>query len=196
MFTGIIEEFGTIRERIEVGKNISFRIESPLAPQLRPEESISHNGICLTVEEKTDTDYRVTAVAETLAKTNAGDWTPGTKINLERAMLWNARLDGHIVQGHVDDVATCIAKRPMQGSTEFTFSFDMRFAPLMIEKGSVCLNGVSLTAFNVKTNEFSVTIIPYTMEHTNFHTLKTGDRLNIEFDVLGKYVQRNLALRR
>lgn len=194
MFTGIIENFGIIQEVTANKNNISYIIESEIAAHLKVDESVSHNGVCLTVEEINGSRYRVTAVDETLKKTNAKHWEKDTMLNLERAMLLNGRLDGHIVQGHVDDVAKCIDKKDAHGSTEFTFEFQKTFAPLIIEKGSVCLNGVSLTAFNVTEHTFNVTIIPYTMEHTNFKVMKVGDLVNIEFDVLGKYVQRSLQL--
>ena len=196
MFTGIIEEIGLI-EKITVNEgNRSFYIKSNLSPHLKVDESVSHNGICLTVEEIDGDIYRVTAVKETLSKTNSLLWKPDDLINLERAMKMNGRLDGHLVQGHVDDTVQCINVKDEKGSKEFTFRYRESFAPLIIEKGSVCVNGVSLTVFNLKDNTFKVTIIPYTMEHTNFKTLKINDIVNIEFDILGKYVQRMMDLRK
>ncbi len=196
MFTGIIEEIGII-EKISVNEgNRRFYIKSILAPELKVDESVSHNGICLTVEEITGDVYRVTAVKETLSKTNSLLWKPDDLINLERAMKMNGRLDGHLVQGHVDDTAQCIEIKDEKGSKEFTFRYRASFAPLIIEKGSVCINGVSLTVFNLKNDTFQVTIIPFTMEHTNFKTLQKNDIVNIEFDILGKYVQRMLELKK
>lgn len=196
MFTGIIEEIGII-EKISANEgNRSFYIKSNLAHELKVDESVSHNGICLTVEEIKGDVYRVTAVQETLSKTNSLLWKPADLVNLERAMKMNGRLDGHIVQGHVDDTAQCIDVKDEKGSKEFTFRYRESFAPLIIEKGSACINGVSLTVFNLKDNTFKVTIIPYTMDHTNFKTLQKNDIVNIEFDILGKYVQRLLDLRK
>ena len=196
MFTGIIEEIGII-EKISVNEgNRSFYIKSNLATEVKVDESVNHNGICLTVEEITGDVYRVTAVKETLSKTNSLLWKPDDLINLERAMKMNGRLDGHLVQGHVDDTAQCINIHDEKGSKEFTFRYRESFAPLIIEKGSVCINGVSLTIFDLRDNTFKVTIIPYTMENTNFKTLLKNDIVNIEFDILGKYVQRMLDLRK
>ena len=196
MFTGIIEELGFIDKITIKESNRSFYIKSSLTSQLSVDESVSHNGICLTVEEILGDTYRVTAVKETLSKTNSLLWKPNDLINLERAMQMNGRLDGHLVQGHVDDTAQCIRIQDAKGSTEFTFKYRESFAPLLIEKGSVCINGVSLTVFNLIENTFKVTIIPYTLEHTNFQTLKENDIVNIEFDILGKYVQRMMDLKK
>lgn len=196
MFTGIIEELGIIDKVTIKESNRSFYIKSSLTTQLSVDESVSHNGICLTVEEILGDIYRVTAVKETLSKTNSLLWKPYDLINLERAMQMNGRLDGHLVQGHVDDTAQCIRIQDAKGSTEFTFKYRESFAPLLIEKGSVCINGVSLTVFNLIENTFKVTIIPYTLEHTNFKTLKPNDIVNIEFDMLGKYVQRMMDLKK
>ncbi len=195
MFTGIIEAFGEIKD-ISIDKsNRVFYIKSELASQLKIDESVSHNGICLTVENIENDIYRITAIDETLKKTNAGNWKKNDLINLERAMKINDRLDGHIVQGHVDGTGICIAKKNKEGSTEFTFEFDEKFAPLIIEKGSICVNGVSLTAFDVTNNHFTVAIIPYTFSHTNFHSLNEQDVVNLEFDILGKYVQRMMNVK-
>lgn len=192
MFTGIIENTGTVKEIIPNGTNKSFWIVSPLSTELKIDQSLSHNGVCLTVEEIKESMHRVTAIAETLAKTNLEQWKPGTVVNLERCMQMNGRLDGHIVQGHVDTVAECTAAAEKDGSWEYSFKFSETFADLVIEKGSVTLNGTSLTLFNVGKNCFSVAIIPYTYHHTNINTINKGDLVNIEFDILGKYVQRML----
>lgn len=193
MFTGIIKAVGEIKEIRDSGSNRIFFIKSPLSVKLNIDESISHNGVCLTIEEIKNDIYRVSAVDETLRKTNAGTWKINDLVNLERSMKLNDRLDGHIVQGHVDGTGICIKKISKEGSVEFTFEFDKKFAPLIIEKGSVCVNGVSLTAFNVTNDQFTVAIIPYTFSHTNFKTLKEKDSVNLEFDVLGKYVARIAA---
>lgn len=195
MFTGIIEQLGKIEKIEEKGDNLTFHITSTLAPQLSVDESVCHNGICLTVEEKEETFYTVTAIYETLKKTNAGTWQIGDIINLERAMKYNGRLDGHIVQGHVDDTAQCIKMEEKEGSTQFTFQFHPQFVALIIEKGSVCLNGVSLTVFDVQKDQFTVAIIPYTFNHTNFKQIKMGSVVNIEFDVIGKYILRYQELK-
>jgi riboflavin synthase len=194
MFTGIIESVGLLEEVWETGGNRSFLVSSPITPELKVDQSLAHNGICLTVENIRDHSYQVTAVAETLAKTNAGQWKKGDKLNLERAMAMNARLDGHMVQGHVDTVAICTHIEEMDGSWKFTFSFPEKFNALMIEKGSVSVNGISLTAFEVGNNSFSVAIIPFTWEHTNLNQLQTGQQVNIEFDMIGKYIQRHIQL--
>jgi riboflavin synthase len=190
MFTGIIKDLGKITEVSGAGSNKTFFIESHLAGQLKVDESVAHNGVCLTVEEIKDNTYRVTAIEETLRKTNVGNWEKNDLINLEQAMQLNDRLDGHIVQGHVDGTAVCEKKTDKEGSVEFTFSFDSSFASLIVEKGSICVNGVSLTAFNVTNHHFTVAIIPYTFTHTNFQSLKEKDLVNLEFDMLGKYVAR------
>ncbi len=194
MFTGIIEKTGTIREIITNGSNKTFWVESPLASELKVDQSLSHNGICLTVEEIKNGMHRVTAIEETILKTNLSNWKRGSIINLERCMQMNGRLDGHIVQGHVDCTAECIEIVEKAGSWEFTFSFPAEFAAFIIEKGSVTVNGISLTCFNVTKDQFTVAIIPYTFEHTNMSELKKGDVVNIEWDVIGKYVNRIKAL--
>jgi riboflavin synthase len=194
MFTGIIENAGTIEEVKEKGGNRSFLVRSALAPELKVDQSLSHNGICLTVEAIEGDVYQVTAVAETLAKTNAGSWKPGNLLNLERAMVMNGRLDGHLVQGHVDTTGTCLSVVDQDGSWRFEFSFPEQFAYLVIEKGSIAVNGISLTAWDVKKNSFSVAIIPYTFEHTNLKQVKTGDTVNLEFDMVGKYIHRFQSL--
>ena len=190
MFTGIIESMGKV-ERIEQhGANKTFWISSSISSELKADQSLSHNGVCLTVEEVSGDMHRVTAIEETLVKSNIGSSKPGEEMNLERCMLMNGRLDGHIVQGHVDATALCIDKKEMDGSWEFRFSFPQQFGSLVIEKGSVAVNGISLTAFNVGVNEFSVAIIPYTYTHTNMKQLDAGSTVNIEFDIIGKYIQR------
>ena len=195
MFTGIIENTGKVTSISQNGSNVSFWISSDVSSQLTVDQSVSHDGVCLTVEEVLENRHRVTAIDETLKKTTLGVWQPGKIINLERCMSMNRLLDGHIVQGHVDGKAMCNEKIIKDGSIEFSFSFENQFAPLVIEKGSVCLNGTSLTAFNVGKNQFTVAIIPYTLNHTNFQFLEKDDFVNIEFDVLGKYVQRMMDLK-
>lgn len=192
MFTGIIENTGVIKELQSNGTNKTFWITSPLSGELKIDQSLSHNGVCLTVEEIKNGMHRVTAIEETLLKTNLGAWQLGSIVNLERCMQLNGRLDGHIVQGHVDVTAECIAVIEKDGSWEYSFTFPEKFSALIIEKGSITLNGISLTLFNVGINSFSVAVIPYTYRHTNINVLKKGDGVNIEFDMLGKYVQRML----
>ena len=195
MFTGIIENTGIIKEIKRQGENISFGIVSSLAKELKVDQSLSHSGVCLTVEEISNDMYHVTAIAETLLKTNLGSLSTGSIVNLERCMPLNGRLDGHIVQGHVDGLAECIGVIEKDGSWEYSFSFADQYKTLVIEKGSICLNGISLTIFNVGANTFTVAIIPYTYEHTNIKLLQKGDKVNIEFDVIGKYVNRILAVK-
>ena len=195
MFTGIIEKTGIIKEVISAGTNTSFWVECELAAELKVDQSLSHNGVCLTVEEIKDSQHRVTAIEETILKTNAGSWAAGNMLNLERCMQLNGRLDGHIVQGHVDCTAECIEVIEKAGSWEYRFSFSEKFAAFIIEKGSVTVNGISLTCFNITDNQFTVAIIPYTFEHTNMCRLQKGDAVNIEWDVVGKYVQRMMALK-
>lgn len=195
MFTGIIEALGTIKEIQNEGTNRIFWLESPISHELKIDQSVSHNGVCLTVDALEKGLHRVTAIAETLNKTDLGNWKAGDLVNLERCMRLSDRLDGHIVQGHVDCTAICISKEDKSGSWEFRFEIPEKFAPLIIEKGSIALNGTSLTIFNVSTNSFSVAIIPFTFEHTNIHQLQQSDDVNIEFDIIGKYATRmNLLL--
>ncbi|MGC4103009.1 riboflavin synthase [Ferruginibacter sp.] len=193
MFTGIIEATGTVKDITHSGTNATFWISSAISQELKVDQSISHNGVCLTVEETANGMHRVTAIAETLSKTNLGQWKPGTIVNLERCMQMNGRLDGHIVQGHVDATATCTNIVSKEGSWEYSFRFPETFSHLVIEKGSISLNGTSLTIFNVGKDDFTVAIIPYTYEHTSIHTLQQGDLVNIEFDIVGKYIARNMA---
>jgi riboflavin synthase len=192
MFTGIIETTGIIKDIIINGTNKTFWISSTLSNELKIDQSLSHNGVCLTVEEVFAGTYRVTAIQETLLKTNLGQWLPGTVVNLERCMPLNGRLDGHIVQGHVDATAECINILKKEGSWEYTFSFLPAFRTLVIEKGSITINGISLTIFNVSDTNFTIAVIPYTYQHTNINTLKIEDLVNVEFDVIGKYVNRIL----
>jgi len=194
MFTGIIETTGTVKDIILSGSNADIWVSAPITSELKIDQSVAHNGVCLTVVEVDGDSYRVTAVAETLAKTNIGQWQKGDTIDLERCLKVGDRLDGHFVQGHVDAVATCTAKETLDGSWLFRFQYPRSFAALVIEKGSVCLNGVSLTAFNVKDEELTVTIIPYTYGHTNFSAIQPGTQVNVEFDVLGKYLLRQKEL--
>ena len=195
MFTGIIESTGIIKEVIDEGSNKTFWISSPISKELKVDQSLSHNGVCLTVEEIKDGMHRVTAIEETLLKTDLANWKAGSIINLERCMHLNGRLDGHIVQGHVDCTATCIEVVEKAGSWEYIFAFAEEFAAFIIEKGSVTINGISLTCFNITHNSFTVAIIPYTFEHTNMSTLKKNDHVNIEWDVIGKYVSRMMKNR-
>ena len=195
MFTGIIEKTGVIKEVISIGTNTSFWVESELAAELKIDQSLSHNGVCLTVEEIKDGQHRVTAIEETILKTNAGNWAAGNMLNLERCTQLNGRLDGHIVQGHVDCTAECIEVIEKAGSWEYRFSFSEKFAVFIIEKGSVTVNGISLTCFNITDNRFTVAIIPYTFEHTNMCSLQKGDVVNIEWDVVGKYVSRIMQIK-
>lgn len=190
MFTGIIEAIGTIASITPSGTNIDIWVDSPITHELKIDQSVAHNGVCLTVIAIEGTRYKVTAVQETLLKTNLNNWKAGDMVNLERAMKVGDRLDGHFVQGHVDAVATCIEKQTLEGSWLFRFRFPKQFGALVIEKGSVCLNGVSLTAFNIGKDELTVTIIPYTYNYTNFQQIEADTVINIEFDVLGKYLLR------
>lgn len=194
MFTGIIETLGQIKEVKTYGTNKTFWIQSPLSPEFKVDQSVAHNGVCLTVEEVLEDWHRVTAVQETLDKTTLNQWVTGSSINIERSLLPSSRLDGHFVQGHVDTTGRCENIQNQDGSWVFTFSFPQNFAPLVIEKGSISLNGTSLTVFDVGSNTFSVAIIPYTFEHTTMQNLKVDDLVNLEFDMVGKYIMRNLSL--
>ncbi len=194
MFTGIIETVATVKEVAQDGSNVHFTIESSLANELKIDQSVAHDGVCLTVVAMSGSTYTVTAVAETLAKTNLGTWQRDHKINLERALKLGDRLDGHFVQGHVDTTGICIEKQTLDGSWLYRFRFPQQYAALVIEKGSICINGVSLTAFNAGRDELTVTIIPYTYTHTNFSTIEKDSVVNLEFDVLGKYLLRGREL--
>ena len=190
MFTGIIESLGKVTNvKVDRG-NIDFTIESEISNELKIDQSVSHNGVCLTVTETTNNTHTVTAVKETLEKSSLGSFSVDDLINLERAMKLGERLDGHLVQGHVDGVAKCIGVSVNDGSWIYKFEFDIKNEMLLIEKGSICINGVSLTVFDVTENTFKVTIIPYTYENTQFKKLKEGDIVNIEFDMIGKYLAR------
>ena len=195
MFTGIIEATGIITEISNHNRNKTFVVQSPLSAGLKPDQSLSHNGVCLTVEAISGNTHTVTAIAETLSKTTLGGLKPGQTLNLERCMPADGRFDGHIVQGHTDGTLTCLRIQPDQGSWLFDFSLPSEQAHLVVEKGSVCLNGVSLTAYNVAANSFRVAIIPYTYEHTTFGTLQAGDTVNMEYDIIGKYLLRLHQLR-
>lgn len=192
MFTGIIESTGTIQSINTENENIHFEIKTIFFNELKIDQSIAHNGTCLTVValyHKKGT-YVVTAIKETLEKTNLGTLKVGDEINLERAMVLNTRLDGHIVQGHVDQVGICTLKEENDGSWRFVFSYQQNRQNIIVEKGSICINGISLTAFNVSENSFEVAIIPYTIEHTNLKQVEVGTKVNLEFDIIGKYVAR------
>jgi len=194
MFTGIIEEVGEVVGLNTSKNNLEITLKSTLIPQLKIDQSIAHNGVCLTVVNRTKTTYSVTAISETLNKTNLGDLKIGSLVNLERAMQLGDRLDGHIVQGHIDQTATCINKKNEKGSWIFTFKYDKKFNNITIEKGSITVNGVSLTVVDSKITSFSVAIIPYTFKHTTFEKLNINDSVNLEFDVLGKYVKKLLSI--
>lgn len=192
MFTGIIEGLGKVLQVEKEGSNLHFWLESPFTAELKVDQSVSHDGVCLTVTNLDAGQYRVTAVEETLSRTNLSGWKPGTMVNLERCMPANGRFDGHIVQGHVDAKAELINVEDRDGSWKLTFRHDPN-AGITVEKGSICLNGVSLTIVDTAADFFSVVIIPYTWEHTNLHKMKPGDAVNIEFDILGKYLQKYLS---
>ena len=190
MFTGIIETLGEIIAIKTEQSNIHFTIASAISHELKIDQSVAHNGVCLTVVALADGTHTVTAIDETLSKTSLGKLKVGSKINLERCMQMNARLDGHIVQGHVDQTATCIKREVLDGSWEFRFKYDATLGNVTVEKGSACVNGISLTVVHSATDEFSVFIIPYTFEHTNLHEVMPGDVVNLEFDIIGKYVAK------
>lgn len=194
MFTGIIETTGTIKSIEKSGTNVSFWVASSLANALKVDQSLSHNGVCLTVEAIENDLHRVTAIEETLQKTNLGSLQTGNVVNLERCMQMNGRLDGHIVQGHVDSTAVCTEAITKDGSWEYRFEIPVAFASLIIEKGSITINGTSLTIFDLTENSFKVAIIPYTYHHTNISSVQVGSVVNIEFDMIGKYVNRMAML--
>jgi riboflavin synthase len=195
MFTGIVEAMATLEKKQMNQSNIDFWFSSPCTSELKIDQSVAHNGVCLTVVEIENQNYRVTAINETLQKTNLGDLKVGQKVNLERCMLASARFDGHIVQGHVDLTGTCTEIIDHNGSWEFHFSYPVGSGQMTVEKGSICVNGTSLTVVNSGLDHFSVAIIPYTFEHTVFHQLEIGSRVNLEFDILGKYIQKMMANR-
>ncbi|MCH1418058.1 MAG: riboflavin synthase [Flavobacteriaceae bacterium] len=190
MFTGIIEDFGTITQIEKERENVHVSLESNITPELKIDQSVAHNGVCLTVVKIDGNRYTVTAIKETIDKTNLSEWKVGDKVNLERAMQLGARLDGHIVQGHVDQIGQCTSVKEEGGSWVFDFEYDPGLKNITIEKGSITINGTSLTVVNSGINSFSVAIIPYTYEHTNFHTFKKGTQVNLEFDVVGKYITK------
>lgn len=190
MFTGIIETLGEITAIKTEHTNIHFTIASAISHELKIDQSVAHNGVCLTVVALNNDTHTVTAIDETLKKTSLGNLKVGSKVNLERCMQMNARLDGHIVQGHVDQTAVCIKREELDGSWEFRFKYDASSGNVTVEKGSACVNGISLTVVNSAADEFSVFIIPYTFEHTNLQEVQVGDTVNLEFDIIGKYVAR------
>ena len=190
MFTGIIEAFGRVIALEREGENLHISIESSLSKELKIDQSVAHNGVCLTVVKCDPKNYTVTAIDETLKKTNLGTLKMGSYVNLERAVKLGARLDGHMVQGHVDQTAKCIEAKTLDGSWFYTFEYDKSSGHITIEKGSITINGVSLTVVNSKENQFSVAIIPFTYEHTNFNQLNIGDPVNLEFDLIGKYLAK------
>ena len=190
MFTGIVEAMVSLVRKEAKGTNVEFWFTSPFTQELKVDQSLAHNGVCLTVVEIDGDQYRVTAIDETLQKTNMGDVAIGQKVNLERCMAANARFDGHIVQGHVDLTGICTEIKDQQGSWEYRFSYPKSSGHVTVEKGSICVNGTSLTVVDSQDDSFTVCIIPYTYEHTVFHQLKIGDRVNLEFDILGKYIKK------
>ncbi|HSN49201.1 MAG TPA: riboflavin synthase [Flavobacterium sp.] len=193
MFTGIIETLGIVQEIKKDKDNVHITIASSITDELHIDQSVAHNGICMTVVALNKNLYTVTAIGETIKKTNISHWQIGDSVNLERAMKLGDRLDGHIVQGHVDQIGNCIVAKETNGSWYYTFEYDESAENITIEKGSITVNGVSLTVVESKNNEFSVAIIPYTYEHTNFKNFKVGTKVNLEFDVIGKYVSRLYA---
>ena len=190
MFTGIVEDIGIVQKIEKENENVHFTLSCSFTNELKIDQSVAHNGCCLTVVHIDGNQYTVTAIQETMVKTNLGDWEEGTKVNLERCMTLGGRLDGHIVQGHVDSTATCVEVEDQGGSWKYTFEYSSD--DVTVEKGSITVNGTSLTVVDSEDTRFSVCIIPFTYEHTNFHTLKVGDRINLEFDILGKYVSKLL----
>jgi riboflavin synthase len=188
MFTGIIETVGELKEKNAEGTNLNFKFSSPISNELKVDQSVSHNGVCLTVTKVEEGSHWVTAVQETLEKTNLGSLKVDDQVNIERCMPANGRFDGHIVQGHVDGIAEVVSVKNQDGSWLFTFRLS-ETDNILVEKGSVCINGASLTCFNIRENEFDIAIIPYTYEHTNFNTFVKGSMVNIEFDIIGKYIK-------
>jgi riboflavin synthase len=190
MFTGIIETLGRVTDLKQDQGNLHITVQSPISNELKVDQSVAHNGVCLTVVGVADGKHTVTAIEETLKKTSLGHLKSGEPVNLERCMQMNARLDGHIVQGHVDQTAICTQFKTLDGSWEYTFEYDAATGNVTVEKGSICVNGISLTVVNSQVNSFSVAIIPYTFEHTNLHNVNVGTVVNLEFDIIGKYVAR------
>ena len=195
MFTGIVESFGRVVELEKDQGNLHLSLESNLTQELKIDQSLAHNGVCLTIVKIEGNQYTVTAIQETLEKSNLGKIKKGDLINLERAMMMNSRLDGHIVQGHIDQVGICTGIVFRDGSWFFDFEYDQNLKNITIEKGSICINGVSLTVVKSRLNSFSVAIIPYTYEHTNFNLVQKGDTVNLEFDMIGKYISKLYSLR-
>lgn len=193
MFTGIIESVGEVISVTREGSNIHYRITSAISHELKIDQSVAHQGACLTVTAQAGNWHEVTAIDETLSKTNLKVWKQGTRVNLERCMKADGRYDGHMVYGHVDQVASCMGVNDKNGSVEFTFQYSPGAQAMIVEKGSVCLNGISLTVYNVKGNEFSVAIIPYTLEHTTMKDVDKGSLINLEFDIIGKYVAKMMG---
>lgn len=194
MFTGIIESLGKVKAIQKEGSNVHFTIESSISNELKIDQSLSHNGVCLTVVQLGPESHVVTAIEETMIRSNLGDVNEGDVLNLERAMVSNGRLDGHIVQGHVDGTGICKEIKEVDGSWYYTFEYQPTEEHLLVDKGSVCINGVSLTVVDPKDKLFSVAIIPYTYEHTSFHKLQIDDRVNLEFDIIGKYISKYVKL--
>lgn len=190
MFTGIVENTALLVQKNFVQGNLVLWFESTIVQELKIDQSVMHNGICLTVDDINTSQYRITAIEETISKTNIGDWKVGDKVNIERCVALGARLDGHIVQGHVDDVAICSGREEKEGSIVFTFKINPKFSSLVIEKGSVALDGISLTCHHITEDTFNVSLIPYTLLHTNANAWLVGSKVNIEFDVLGKYIAK------
>ena len=194
MFTGIIESLGEIRKIEKEGTNIHFTIKSPITNELKIDQSVAHDGVCLTVVEINGDEYVVTAIEETMLRSAIGDRKVGDVVNLERAMISNGRLDGHIVQGHVDATGKCVGKENKDGSWYFTFEYTVTPEHLLVDKGSVCINGVSLTVCDPVDNRFSVAIIPYTYEHTSFKNIEVDSKINLEFDIIGKYMAKYMEV--
>ena len=194
MFTGIIEDLGEVVKITEQGTNLDFKIKSKISKDLKIDQSLAHNGVCLTVVHQDETTHTVTAIKETLERSNLGKLKIGSLVNLERAMSANARLDGHLVQGHVDTVTHCISVKEENGSWFYTFANKKQSDALLVDKGSVCINGVSLTVVSPDVNQFSVAIIPYTYEHTTFKNIVADSTVNLEFDIIGKYIAKQAAL--
>jgi riboflavin synthase len=194
MFSGIVEATGTVLRIEREQSNIHFWIKSPFSDELAIDQSVAHNGVCLTVVALEPGQYKVTAISETLERTNLADWTIGTEVNLERCLRLSDRIDGHMVQGHVDTTATCVSVEETDGSWKYFFQYNPTPEWTTVPKGSICVNGVSLTVVDSEKDRFSVCIIPYTYEHTNFKNLKAGNRVNLEFDIIGKYVMRYMAI--
>lgn len=194
MFSGIVEATGTVVRIEQDRSNVHFTLSAPFAGELTIDQSVAHNGVCLTVVALYEGEYRVTAIAETLERSNLGEWRIGAQVNLERCLRLSDRVDGHMVQGHVDTTATCVAAEEAEGSWKYTFNYDHKPEWTTVPKGSICVNGVSLTVVDSEKGRFTVCIIPYTYEHTNFNSLASGQRVNIEFDIIGKYVMRYMTI--